>query len=200
MLVAFFNKKASYTECPLKAIFSFFSHFGKNKNVNCRKVQYRKYVCYALKTSYNTYHLRLWKYILYNFILFIFSSTTLLLPTHLPPPLCTHAQSRNPMDCSPPGSPFMDFSRQEYWSGLPFPSPFYTTLKTVLKHFAFNKTDFTNAYSMERQMRKNRLKCRNLDCFLLSALWNTRTKKKNHLVFYRLNLYEMLLINQVFFI
>ena len=28
------------------------------------------------------------------------------------------------MDCSPPGSfPSMRFSRQEYWSGLPFPSP-----------------------------------------------------------------------------
>ena len=27
----------------------------------------------------------------------------------------------NPMDCSPPDS--MEFSRQEYWSGLPFPSP-----------------------------------------------------------------------------
>ena len=42
-------------------------------------------------------HNKLWK------ILF-FSSTTLLLPTHLPPPSCTHAQSCNPMDCSPPGS------------------------------------------------------------------------------------------------
>ena len=29
----------------------------------------------------------------------------------------------DPMDCSPPGSPSMGFSRQEYWSGLPFPSP-----------------------------------------------------------------------------
>ena len=31
------------------------------------------------------------------------------------------------MDCSLPGSswiiPCMEFSRQEYWSGLPFPSP-----------------------------------------------------------------------------
>ena len=27
----------------------------------------------------------------------------------------------DPMDCSPPGS--IEFSRQEYWSGLPFPSP-----------------------------------------------------------------------------
>ena len=34
---------------------------------------------------------------------FFFSSTTLLLPTHLPPPSCTHAQPCNPMDCSPPG-------------------------------------------------------------------------------------------------
>ena len=29
----------------------------------------------------------------------------------------------NPMDCSLP--PSMEFSRQEYWSGLPFPSPGY---------------------------------------------------------------------------
>ena len=41
--------------------------------------------------------------------------------------MCMRAQSlscltlHNPMDCSPPGSPSMGFSRQEYWSGLPFP-------------------------------------------------------------------------------
>ena len=28
----------------------------------------------------------------------------------------------DPMDCRPPGSS-VEFSRQEYWSGLPFPSP-----------------------------------------------------------------------------
>ena len=28
-----------------------------------------------------------------------------------------------PMDCSPPGSPSMGFSREQYWSGWPFPSP-----------------------------------------------------------------------------
>ena len=28
----------------------------------------------------------------------------------------------DPMDCSPPGSPSMGFSRQEYWSGVPLPS------------------------------------------------------------------------------
>ena len=29
---------------------------------------------------------------------------------------------RDPMDCSPPGSSVHGFPRQEYWSGLPFPS------------------------------------------------------------------------------
>ena len=29
----------------------------------------------------------------------------------------------DPMDYSPPGSSVMGFSKQEYWSGLPFPSP-----------------------------------------------------------------------------
>ena len=29
----------------------------------------------------------------------------------------------DPMDCSPPGSSVHGILRQEYWSGLPFPSP-----------------------------------------------------------------------------
>ena len=29
----------------------------------------------------------------------------------------------NPMDCSPQAALSMGFSRQEYWNGLPFPSP-----------------------------------------------------------------------------
>ena len=29
----------------------------------------------------------------------------------------------NPLDYSPPGPLYMEFSRQEYWSGLPFPLP-----------------------------------------------------------------------------
>ena len=29
----------------------------------------------------------------------------------------------NPMDCSPPGSPVHEFSRQEHWSELPCPLP-----------------------------------------------------------------------------
>ena len=30
---------------------------------------------------------------------------------------------RKPMECSLPDSSIMGFSRQEYWSGLPFPPP-----------------------------------------------------------------------------
>ena len=32
-------------------------------------------------------------------------------------------KSSNPMNCSPPGSSIHGIFRQEYWSGLPFPSP-----------------------------------------------------------------------------
>ena len=34
----------------------------------------------------------------------------------------------DPMDCSPPGSSSMGFSRQEYWSGVPLPSPYLPLL------------------------------------------------------------------------
>ena len=36
---------------------------------------------------------------------------------------CLVASVCDPMDCSLPGSSIHGFSRQEYWSGLPFPSP-----------------------------------------------------------------------------
>ena len=45
------------------------------------------------------------------------SAVSVCLVTQLCPTLC------NPMDCSPPSTSAMEFSRQEYWSGLPFPSP-----------------------------------------------------------------------------
>ena len=33
------------------------------------------------------------------------------------------SESCDPIDCSPPGSSVHGISRQEYWSGLPFPFP-----------------------------------------------------------------------------
>ena len=35
----------------------------------------------------------------------------------------SRVQLCDPMDCSLPGPLSMGFSRQEYWNGLPFPSP-----------------------------------------------------------------------------
>ena len=35
----------------------------------------------------------------------------------------------DPIDGSPPGSPFLGFSRQKHWSGLPFPSPMHESEK-----------------------------------------------------------------------
>ena len=35
----------------------------------------------------------------------------------------------NPMDGSPPDAPSLGFSRQEHWSGLPFPSPMHESEK-----------------------------------------------------------------------
>ena len=35
----------------------------------------------------------------------------------------------NPIDGSPPGSPSLGFSRQEHWSGLPFPTPLHESEK-----------------------------------------------------------------------
>ena len=40
----------------------------------------------------------------------------------------------NPIDGSPPGSPSLGFSRQEYWSGLPFPSPMHESEKWKWSH------------------------------------------------------------------
>ena len=35
----------------------------------------------------------------------------------------------DPIDGSPPGSPSLRFSKQEHWSGLPFPSPAHESEK-----------------------------------------------------------------------
>ena len=40
----------------------------------------------------------------------------------------------NPRDGSPPGSPSLGFSRQEHWSGLPFPSPMHESEKWKWSH------------------------------------------------------------------
>ena len=45
----------------------------------------------------------------------------------------------DPIDSSPPAPLSMGFSRQEYWSGLPFPSPSQVAL--VVKNLPVNAGD-----------------------------------------------------------
>ena len=86
--------------------------------------------------------------------------------------VCAHARAQScsthcdPMDCCLPGSSVHGFSRQEYWSGLPFPSPgdlpdpgikatslyIFCTGRQVLYHCAtweapLNSIDSTNTIS-----------------------------------------------------
>ena len=63
-------------------------------------------------------------YFYFSAFLFFFNSSSLLLPTHFPSPSYTRAQSRNPHGLQAARLLSMDFSRQEDWSGLPFPSYF----------------------------------------------------------------------------
>ena len=52
---------------------------------------------------------------------------------------CMHAQSHltlcNPMDCGLPGLSVQGFSRQEYWSGLPFPFSGIFLIQGLNPHF-----------------------------------------------------------------
>ena len=51
------------------------------------------------------------------------AAATAAKPLQSCPTLC------DPRDGSPPGSPSLGFSRQEHWSGLPFPSPMHESEK-----------------------------------------------------------------------
>ena len=60
-----------------------------------------------------------WKYPLTSFI----QDTATAKSLQSCPTLC------DPIDGSPPSLPSLGFSRQEYWSGLPFPSPMHESEK-----------------------------------------------------------------------
>ena len=52
----------------------------------------------------------------------------------------------DPIDGSPPGSPVPGFSRQEYWSGLPFPSPMHACMLSRVSHVRLCVTPWTAAH------------------------------------------------------
>ena len=65
----------------------------------------------------------------------------------------------NPIDGSPPGSPVLGFSRQEHWSGLPFPSPMHESEKVKVKSLSRVRlfaTPWTAAYQAPLSMRFSR--------------------------------------------
>ena len=69
------------------------------------------------------------------------SSRPLVTPMAATQPLLAAAKSLqscptlcNPRDGSPPGPPSLGFSRQEYWSGLSFPSPMHESEKWKWSH------------------------------------------------------------------
>ena len=61
----------------------------------------------------------------------------------------------DPIDGNPPGSPSLGFSRQEHWSGLPFPSPKTLLLLLLLSCFSrvwLFATHWTAAYQAPLSM------------------------------------------------
>ena len=58
-----------------------------------------------------------------NFTILLWQAAAAAKSLQLCPTLC------NPIDGSPLGSPVPGFSRQEHWSGLPFPSPVHESEK-----------------------------------------------------------------------
>ena len=76
----------------------------------------------------------------------------------------------NPMDCSPPGSPSLGFSRQGHWSGLPFPSP-------------KEGNSASSACSQSLQLRMDQLGCHVLFTFFqtLPSWLNVNGGKSRHL-------------------
>ena len=53
----------------------------------------------------------------------------------------------DPIDGSPPGSPSLGFSRQEHWSGLPFPFPMHESEKWKRSHSVIS--DFSRPHGLQ---------------------------------------------------
>ena len=58
----------------------------------------------------------------------------------------------DPIDGSPPGSPSLGFSRQEHWSGLPFPSPMHESEKWKWSCVRLLATPWTAAHQAPPSM------------------------------------------------
>ena len=64
----------------------------------------------------------------------------------------------DPIDGSQPGFPSLEFSRQEHWSGLPFPSPMHESESEVAQSCPTLVTPWTAAYQAPLSMGFSRQK------------------------------------------
>ena len=62
----------------------------------------------------------------------------------------------DPIDGSPPGSPSLGFSRQEHWSGLPFPSPMHESESEIAQSCPTLATPWTAAHQAPPSQRFSR--------------------------------------------
>ena len=59
----------------------------------------------------------------------------------------------DPIDGSPPGSPSLGFSRQEHWSGLPFPSPMHESEKWKWSRSVVSDPQQSHGLQLSRLLR-----------------------------------------------
>ena len=59
----------------------------------------------------------------------------------------------DPIDGSPPGSPSLGLSRQEHWSGLPFPSPMHESEKWKWSHSVMSDSSWPHGLQPTRLLR-----------------------------------------------
>ena len=74
----------------------------------------------------------------------------------------------DPMDCSLPGSSSMGFSRQEYWSGVPLPSPSRVSRKAEAELFPNQWTLIVSFLPFQRR-RHLLTAAQTLGCYLAVA-------------------------------
>ena len=80
-------------------------------------------------------------------IIFIYAVAVAVKSLQSCPTLC------NPIDGSPPGSPVPGFSRQEHWSGLPFPSPMHESEKWKWSRSVLSNSQQPNGLQPTRLLR-----------------------------------------------
>ena len=126
---------------------------------------------------------------------FFFSSTTLLLPTHFPPLSCTHAQSCNPMDCSPPGSSVHGLfqARILEWVAISFSTWFLKCGSRFTGSITHLEWKFQNSF-FKMQVHYSVRKAKNTFGMLWKDHWDKLSKEKNTVlqtIFY-LKIYHLL--------